>query len=88
MIFMVNGELKTTALNLTEQKLDVILQIMQSETFSMTKASCIVGGNAVLKRLIAEGKIEVVKPNKKWFCNAAQVLRYAKMKQVKPNKTK
>ena len=85
---MANEELMTATPNLTAMKLDVILQIMQSETFSMSKASIIVGGKAILKRLIAEGKIEVTKPNKKWFCNAAQVLKYAKMKQVKPNKTK
>ena len=65
-------------------KLDVIYRIMNSETFGMKTSSRIVGGKARLLRLIEDGKIRVEKSNGmaqngKWFCNASDVLRYARI---------
>ena len=81
---MVNKEMNTTAFNVNDMILDTIYQVMQKESFSMTKASRIVGGNARLKKLIEADKIKVTKLNKKWLCNATDVLRCVKLKQVKP----
>ena len=67
-----------SSINKAEIMLDAIFRVMQNRSFSLNEASHIVGGEARLKRLIAEGKIEATKPDRKWFCNAAQVLRYAK----------
>lgn len=65
-------------------KLDVIYRVMNSETFGMTTSSKIVGGKARLMRLIEDGKIRAEKTNGmaqngKWFCNASDVLRYARI---------
>ena len=70
--------------NLDAIKLDVIYRVMNSETFGMKKAGRIVGGHARLMRLIEEGKIRAEKTNGqaqngKWFCNAGDVLRYARI---------
>ena len=75
-------------INKAEIMLDAIFQVMQNRTFSMTEASLIVGGEARLKKLIAEGKIEAKKPERKWFCNAAQVLKYAKLRNKSNQKYK
>lgn len=49
--------------------------------FSKTEAMQIVGGKKRLYRLVEQGKIRFEKPtnkqNGKWYCNAADVLRFA-----------
>ena len=64
-----------------EAKLADILAIMDRETFGQRKSASIVGGLKRLMRLMEEGKIRSDKPtnkqNGKWFCNAADVLKYA-----------
>ena len=63
-----------------EFKLANILIVMDRETFGQRKATSMVGGLGRLLQLIEEGKIRSDKPsnkqNGKWFCNAADVLRY------------
>ena len=71
-------------INLDSVKLDVIYRIMNGETFGLKKSERIVGGHARLMRLIEEGKIRAEKvngnaQNGKWFCNAGDVLRYARI---------
>lgn len=71
-------------INLDSIKLDVIYRIMNGETFGLKKSERIVGGHARLMRLIEEGKIRAEKvngkaQNGKWFCNAGDVLRYARI---------
>lgn len=70
-------------INLEAARLDVIYRIMNGETFGLKKASRIVGGQTRLMRLIEEGKIRTEKrsntQNGKWFCNAGDVLRYARI---------
>ena len=71
-------------INLDSVRLDVIYRIMNGETFGLRKAEKIVGGHARLMRLIEEGKIRAEKvngnaQNGKWFCNASDVLRYARI---------
>lgn len=83
MIFKVNDQLRSTILddNTVEARLENILAVMDRETFGQRKAATIVGGLERLKRLMIEGKIRWDKPtdkqNGKWFCNAADVLKYA-----------
>lgn len=83
MIYQVNDELRSTILddNTAEARLENILNVMDRETFGQRKAATIVGGLERLKRLMIEGKIRWDKPtnkqNGKWFCNAADVLKYA-----------
>lgn len=83
MIYRVNDELRCTVLsdNTVEARLENILNVMERETFGQRKAATIVGGLERLKRLMIEGKIRWDKPtnkqNGKWFCNAADVLKYA-----------
>lgn len=83
MIYRVNDELRCTVLsdNTVEARLENILNVMERETFGQRKAATIVGGLELLKRLMIEGKIRWDKPtnkqNGKWFCNAADVLKYA-----------
>lgn len=49
--------------------------------FSKTEAMQIVGGKKRLNRLVEQGKIRFKKPNDKqngkWYCNAADVLKFA-----------
>ena len=71
-------------INLDAMKLDVIYRVMNSETFGLVKSAKIVGGQKRLMRLIEEGKIRAEKTNGqaqngKWFCNAGDVLRYARI---------
>ena len=58
----------------------IFLIVMDRETFGQRKAASMVGGLGRLLQLIEEGKIRSDKPinkqNGKWFCNAADVLRY------------
>lgn len=65
--------------------------------FGQREAAKIVGGRTRLFRLVAEGKIRAEKPtmtqNGKWFCNAGDVVYYAKdvyrkkRKNIQTNKT-
>ena len=70
--------------NTPEGRLETILFIMNQRTFSKTEASIIVGGEGRLDMLCEQGKIRFDKPtakqNGKWFCNAADVLKYATIK--------
>jgi hypothetical protein len=71
-------------INLDAAKLETIYSVMNSETFGLRKAEKIVGGRTRLLRLIEEGKIRAEKTNGqaqngKWFCNAGDVLRYARI---------
>ena len=71
-------------INLDAARLETIYRVMNSETFGLRKAEKIVGGRTRLLRLIKEGKIRAEKTNGqaqngKWFCNAGDVLRYARI---------
>jgi hypothetical protein len=71
-------------INLDAARLETIYRVMNSETFGLRKAEKIVGGRTRLLRLIEEGKIRAEKTNGqaqngKWFCNAGDVLRYARI---------
>ena len=71
-------------INLDAARLDTNYRVMNSETFGLRKAEKIVGGRTRLLRLIEEGKIRAEKTNGqaqngKWFCNAGDVLRYARI---------
>jgi hypothetical protein len=71
-------------INLDAARLETIYRVMNSETFGLRKAEKIVGGRARLEHLIADGKVRAEKMNTKaqngkWFCNASDVLRYAKI---------
>lgn len=68
----------------TDQLLLVIMRVMNGKTFGLRYSEKIVGGRARLERLICEGKIRANKGNEnaqngKWQCNAADVLRYARI---------
>ncbi|WP_418894197.1 hypothetical protein [Limibacterium fermenti] len=62
--------------------------------FGQREAAKIVGGRTQLERLVAEGKVRAEKPspaqNGKWYCNAGDVIYYAKdvvrKKRTKKNK--
>lgn len=94
MIYKKNNELCTTILNdgTVEAKLQEILTVMNSKTFGQREAADIVGGRGRLFRLVGEGKIRAEKPTKvqngKWFCNASDVLRYARRSYRKKRTTK
>lgn len=65
-------------------RLEVILRVMNGETFGLRTSERIVGGRARLMRLIEDGKIRAEKTNGtaqngKWYCNAGDVLRYARI---------
>lgn len=72
-----------------ELHFDNIMIATAKLTAGRNEAAEIVGGLEKLKRLIASGEIEAVKPtdaqNGKWRCNLAQVLLHARMK---PKRTK
>lgn len=67
----------------SEEKLTSIYLAMNDKTFGQREAADIVGSRGKLLRLVGEGKIRAEKPTKKqngkWFCNAADVLRYVKL---------
>lgn len=92
MIYKVNNELRSTMLidGTAEARLADILIVMERKTFGRNEAASIVGGRGKLIRLMDEGKVRVEKPtnkqNGKWFCNAADVLRYAVVKVRQPRK--
>lgn len=64
-----------------EHLTDIYL-LMGSHVFGYRMAASIVGGRARLDKLIGEGRVQAEKrsssQNGKWYCNAAQVLFYAK----------
>ena len=65
-------------------RLLTIMRVMNDKTFGYRFSERIVGGRARLERLITAGLIRAEKGNKevqngKWLCNAADVLRYAKI---------
>lgn len=67
------------------EKLLTIMRVMNSKTFGLRFSEKIVGGRSRLERLIIDGKIRAEKgngnaQNGKWLVNAADVLRYAKIK--------
>lgn len=74
-----------------EYRLIDILRIMETKTFGKVESASIVGGRGRLVRLMDEGKVRVEKPtnkqNGKWFCNAADVLRYAVVRNKKNRKS-
>ena len=68
----------------TRARLEVIYRLMNGETFGMRQAERLVGGHNRLMRLIEQGKIRAEKVNDKarndkWYCNAADVLRNARI---------
>ena len=92
MIYSCNNQLKSTILidGTPDMKLANILAIMDRETFGQRKAASMVGGLGRLLQLIEEGKIRSDKPtnkqNGKWFCNAADVLKFAVIKHRQSKK--
>lgn len=64
------------------EHLTQIYLLMGKHVFGYRMAASIVGGRARLDRLIGEGRVQAEKrssaQNAKWYCNAAQVLFYAK----------
>ena len=65
-----------------KEALDAILLAMDGRTFGQRESASIVGGLKRLIVLMEQGKIRaekrINKQNGKWYCNAADVLRYAK----------
>lgn len=70
------------SVNPKEILLDNIISTMARFTFGKEQAAAIVGGEAKLLSLIADGSIECEKTtntqNGKWYCNAAQVLQHCR----------
>lgn len=67
------------------EKLLTIMRVMNNKTFGLRFSEKIVGGRSRLERLIIDGKIRAEKGNDeaqngKWLINAADVLRYARVK--------
>lgn len=93
MIYEVNGDLKTTVLTdeSVDERLNTIFTVMNSKTFGQREAAEIVGGRGRLFRLIGMEKIRAEKRTKsqngKWFCNAADVLRHARVNYRKKRRT-
>lgn len=85
MVYTVNGNLRTTILidEPADVKLSTIFIVMNNKTFGQRESAEIVGGRGRLLRLIGKEKIRAEKradsQNGKWYCNAADVLRYAKI---------
>jgi len=61
------------------EKLEAIYSAARKVEISKTTASKLIGRNR-LEELVARGRIAMKKPNKtqtgRWYCNAADVLRY------------
>lgn len=68
------------------EHLSEIYLLMGRHKFGYRMAANLVGGRTRLDRLIGEGRIQATKKseaqNAKWYCNAAQVLFYAKLTKV------
>ncbi len=71
-----------TSVNPAEIELENIFHVMSRLTFCKDTAASIVGGRKKLIDLIAKGEIAAEKPtnkpNGKWHCNAADVLRHCR----------
>lgn len=63
---------------------EVLKIVLNNKTFGRDTAADIVGGLARLKELVGKGLIRAEKPtnkqNGKWFCNAYDVIKWAKLK--------
>lgn len=75
---------QTLPYNEAEARLQTILRLTNGMTFGLRCSEKIVGGRARLEQLIIEGKVRAEKTNAsaqngKWFCNASDVLRHAKI---------
>lgn len=68
--------------NTEKDVLNAIFLAMDGRTFGQRESASIVGGLKRLLVLMEQGKIRaekrINKQNGKWYCNAADVLRYAK----------
>lgn len=68
------------------EHLNEIYLLMGKHVFGYRMAASIVGGRARLDRLIGEGRVKAEKrsgaQNGKWYCNARDVLFYAKMNEL------
>lgn len=70
-----------------EERLETIYRVMNRETFGLRTSERIVGGRARLLRLITEGHVRAEKvngsaQNGKWQCNAGDVLRFARIRNL------
>lgn len=63
---------------------EVLKIVLNNKTFGRDTAADIVGGLARLRELVGKGLIRAEKPtnkqNGKWFCNAWDVIKWAKLK--------
>ena len=63
---------------------DVLKIVLNDKTFGRDTAADIVGGLDRLRELVGKGLIRAEKPtikqNGKWFCNAWDVIKWAKLK--------
>ncbi|WP_308763127.1 hypothetical protein [uncultured Bacteroides sp.] len=63
---------------------EVLKIVLNDKTFGRDTAADIVGGLARLKELVGKGLIRAEKTtnkqNGKWFCNAWDVIKHAKLK--------
>ena len=63
---------------------DVLKIVLNDKTFGRDQAADIVGGLSRLRDLIGRGLIRAEKPtnkqNGKWFCNAWDVVKHARLK--------
>lgn len=71
----------------TEERLETIYRVMNRETFGLRTSERIVGGHGRLMQLITLGLVRAEKvngraQNGKWQCNAGDVLRYARIKNI------
>lgn len=75
--------MKTINIDKSGLKLEAIYRRTNKLTLSKSVSATIVGGRTKLERLVGEGKIRAEKPtnaqNGKWYCNASDVLRHAKV---------
>lgn len=63
---------------------EVLKIVLNNKIFGRDTAADIVGGLARLRELVGKGLIRAEKPtnkqNGKWFCNAWDVIKWAKLK--------
>ena len=63
---------------------DVLKSVLNGKTFGRDQAADIVGGLPRLMKLVGKGLIRAEKrtnkQNGKWFCNAWDVIKWAKLK--------
>lgn len=70
-----------------KERLETIYLVMNRETFGQKTSARIVGGMTRLMKLITDGRIRAEKvngkaQNGKWQCNAGDVLRFARIKNL------